>query len=188
MATVRNNILTQSFSGALGDMIVFRQLRGKTIVAKKGEPPRRQSAQQRENRSRFKEATLFAKAAMLNPERKAYYWRKAKKLNLPNAYTAAITDFMRKGEIKAIDAKPYKGKAGNTITIKASKKDFALNTVSVSICDAQGTIIESAAAIKKEPGVFMYKASQTVDIRKGVTIRVMLTDRGSDDVMQTVCV
>ena len=39
---------------------------------------------------------------LMVPEKKAYYTHKAKKLKLPNAYTAAICDFMPKGEIKKL--------------------------------------------------------------------------------------
>ena len=96
MAIVRNNSVTQGFSGMLDNLIVFRQLNGKTIVAKRPRPARRQSAQQRENRMRFHDATVFAKSAMYDPQKKAYYWKMAQELKLPNAYTAAITEYMRK--------------------------------------------------------------------------------------------
>lgn len=96
MAIVTNNPVTSGFSGMLGNLIVFRQLRGKTIIAKRPAPARHQSTWQRENRTRFRDATVFAKTAMRDREKKVYYWEKARELKLPNAYTAAITDFMRK--------------------------------------------------------------------------------------------
>lgn len=124
MATVSSNLLTKGFSGSMGP-IVFRQLRGKTVIA--GKPDKilkQQSAQQRQNRDRFKAASIWAKQQMLDEEKKAYYWRKAKKLKLPNAYTAAVCDYMRKGEIKEVDTRRYKGNAGDEIKIIATKKRF----------------------------------------------------------------
>src|SRR4051812_33003002 len=123
MAVVRNNALVNGLSGRIGKL-VFRQYGGKTILSGKAGSPRKQSTLQKENRSKFKDATQYAKASMLNPEKKAYYWRKAKKLKLPNAYTAAISDYLRKGEFKDVNTKHYKGKEGNTIHIKTYKKDF----------------------------------------------------------------
>lgn len=49
---------------------------------------------------------------MEDPALKAYYWRKAQKLKLPNAYTAALTDYMRKGKIESVNRKKYTGKIG----------------------------------------------------------------------------
>lgn len=105
MAIIKDNILTEGLSGMLGDVIVFRQLRGKTIVANKPRRPRSESAHQRENRLRFRTASAFAKLALKDPQKKVYYIAKARKLNLPNAYTAALTDYMRKPAITAVKCK-----------------------------------------------------------------------------------
>jgi hypothetical protein len=172
MATVYRNALTRDISGAIGN-IVFRQIRGKTIVCNKPDRLSKQSKQQRENRSRFKAATYWAKAQMLDPEKKAYYWRKAKKLKLPNAYTAAVSDYMRKGEIKEIDTKQYKGKAGDVIKLKIRKKDFAVRKVEVMILSGDGNFIESAVAVKKDNDVFIYKATKTIADKGPISIRVL---------------
>ena len=137
---------------------MFRQVRGKTILSGKGSSSRKQSALQRENRQKFKQASRYAKAVMLDADKKAYYWRKAKKLKLPNAYTAALSDYMRKGEIKDINTKRYAGKAGDAIYIQAGKKDFAVNTVVVSLYDANGVLIEYGNATKTDQSMFVYKA------------------------------
>jgi hypothetical protein len=50
---------------------------------------------QRGTRITFREATVFAKRVLKDPVRKAYYQNQARELKLPNAYTAAITEFMR---------------------------------------------------------------------------------------------
>lgn len=76
MAIIRDNILTEGMTGMLGDMLVFKNLRGKTIVCKRPSRPRRQSARQQENRNKFREASAWAKAVLLNPQTKAYYQKK----------------------------------------------------------------------------------------------------------------
>jgi hypothetical protein len=95
MATLRRNPIINGASGLFGDALVFRYQRGKTIIAKRPQLPKKQSEQQKTNRSKFRQATMWAQSVLENPERKEYYRKKAKKLNLPNAYTAAITDYMR---------------------------------------------------------------------------------------------
>jgi hypothetical protein len=175
MAIVQTNSMTKGISGAIGNL-VFRQLRGKTIITSKPKQRAKQSDQQRNNRSRFRSASAWAKTQMLDPQKKAYYWRKAEKLKLPNAYTAAVSDYMRKGEIKEIDTRWYKGKKGNVIRLKIQKHDFSIHQVKVVLRDAHGNVIESNMAIKKEQNIFLYKVTRTVESKIPVTICVMVMD------------
>jgi len=63
-------------------------------------------------------------------------------LKLPNAYTVALTDYMRKPKLKTFDS------YDNTVTCTVSKKDFQLKKVEVVIRKAEGeevrTIIPSS--------------------------------------------
>jgi hypothetical protein len=184
MAIIHANPITKGLSGSLG-RIVFRQLRNKTILANKPAQIKKQSEQQRKNRTRFKAATYWAKAIMLDPEKKAYYWRKAKKLELPNAYTAAVCDYMRKGEIREIDTRQYKGKAGDVIRIKVNKKDFSIHKVEAMLLDADGKVIEGALAIKKDDSTFFYKTTVTFIEKASVTIRIRIFDHYSNTVEES---
>jgi hypothetical protein len=149
MSIVKNNIVTEGLSGMLGDVVVFRQLRGKTIMANRPRKPTRQSELQRENRQRFRAATLFAREAMKDPEKKERYRVKARKLNLPNAYTAAITDYLRKPTVNSVKCK---GRSGDYISVNASKKGFTLASVEVIMTDAQGSPLITQAATLKDRG------------------------------------
>lgn len=111
-----------------------------------------------------------------DPEKKAYYQRMAKKLKLPNAYTAAITDYMRKGEIKEIDTRRYKGNAGDVIRVKAHKKDFTIGTVKITLCGEAGNIIESGKAVMRH-GFFIYKTCTTLPEKIPVKLNVSLSDQ-----------
>jgi hypothetical protein len=148
MAILKGNSLVQGFSGMMGN-IVFRTLRGKTIMAKKPRPARRQSALQREHRGRFRKAAAFAKAAMLDPQKKTYYWKKAHELKLPNAYTAAIADYMRKPVVTKVDTSKYHGREGDRLVITAGKMAFALASVEVTITDIEGKPLTSSVASPK---------------------------------------
>jgi hypothetical protein len=183
MATVSVNSIAHGLSGRLGG-VVFRQVRGKTIMSNTPCEVKKQSALQRENRSRFRSASAWAKGQTQDPEKKAYYTRKAKKLKLPNAYTAAICDYMRRGEIKEIDTRQYKGNAGDVIRLKVGKKDFSVYKVEVALYDAEGVEIESGMAIKKHDDVFFYKASETVIEKKPVRTCVIICDQYLNRVMK----
>jgi hypothetical protein len=98
MAIVKINDFTEGLSGAIGNL-VFRQLRGKTVISGKASPAK-QSEKQLENRNKFKHASNHVKFAMLNEELKKYYADKAAELKLPNAYTAALKEYLRNGELK----------------------------------------------------------------------------------------
>ncbi len=140
MATVATNPLINGLSGMLGKSIVFRTFRNKTVVAAAPSPPKRQSEQQRANRSKFREATAWAQATLQNPERKAYYQKKAKKLGLPNAYTAAITDYMRKPQAHIVC------KENNEITCCVYKKDFVLKEVRLTTSAGESIEVKTLEA------------------------------------------
>jgi len=154
MATVRNNPILNGLSGMLGRTIVFKTLRGKTIMANRPSPPKKQSEQQKTNRSKFRDASHWAHQVLLDPLKKEYYQRKAKKLKLPNAYTAAITDYMRKAKLsKRITT-------GNSITYEVSKKDFELKKVEITIKNMDGIVIEVRPVLKDRHNEWTFTISK----------------------------
>ena len=107
MASIQSNSVLHGVSGKIGPLIA-RQYQGRTIVYGQPRKPQKESILQRENRKRFKTASFYAKCELMDPDRKAYYRQKAKTLNYPNAYTAAITDYMRKGKLDEVDTSGYR--------------------------------------------------------------------------------
>ncbi len=84
---------------------MFRVIDGKTVVSAYNKPDkrkmkRRETELQRLYRSRFAEASRYAKEVLRDIDTYEYYKRKAKKLGVGSAYTAVITDFMRKGKYR----------------------------------------------------------------------------------------
>lgn len=144
MATVRTNPIVNGLSGMLGRTIVFRTLRGKTIMANRPSPPKKESEQQKTNRSKFRDASHWAHQVLLDPVKKDYYLKKAKKLKLPNAYTAAIADYMRSAKISRPIA------IGNSITYDVSKKDFELNKVEIMVKNTDGITTEIRPVYKNK--------------------------------------
>ncbi|MDR3297292.1 MAG: hypothetical protein LBS94_03555, partial [Prevotellaceae bacterium] len=79
MATSKNNVVTHGLSGKIGDLLVFRQMGGKTIVSKVPEKSNVVSDKQVAHRKRFQQAVIYAQGAVADPETKGLYEAAAKK-------------------------------------------------------------------------------------------------------------
>lgn len=187
MAVIQGNPLVNSARGAVGP-VMYRRVGNKTILSAKPSSPRKESEQQRANRQKFKEATSHAKNILKDPQKKAYYQQKAKKLKLPNAYTAAITDYMRKGEIKEISICKGKRGKGDRIRIRAGKKDFAINNVKVRLYDETGAFLFSDVAIRKDHHEFIFPVKERLALHASIKIRVIAEDMFCNNVEKEVYV
>lgn len=188
MAHVKNNNLTKGLSGKFGD-IMFRQIGMKTYAFPTPQRPKKESEKQRSNRNKFKEATQFAHAAMENEEKKAHYKKLAKKLKLPNAYTAAITDYMRKPEIDSVDGAKYDGMPGGKISIIAGKKQIPLESVNVIVSSPDNDVIECGAARRISLDEWVYKCKLTTQSTyTSYRIMVTVTDATGQSVDKTMLV
>lgn len=102
---VTTNPLLAEARGALGKVVVFKQMYGKTVMTnypRKADIPReKQSEAQRHTRDNFRNAAAFAKHALNDPAQRAYYEKKKVQLGLYSAYHAAITEYMRCNAVPA---------------------------------------------------------------------------------------
>jgi hypothetical protein len=176
MARSNNNILTKGLSGMIGKQIVFRTWNGKTFISVAPKKPKKQSPIQKENRSKFKRATLYAKSMMKDPIKKAEYKEIAKRFQLPNAYTAAITDYMRNPQIEALDLASYSGKADEEIKVTASKKGFEIQEVEVTVVDQNGEAIEEGKAVKGLGNEWIYKTTNNIGEKELVKFLIKVKD------------
>jgi hypothetical protein len=83
MAQSKDNIITHGLSGKLGNILVFSQRHGKTIVSKVPKHNPEQSAKQKEQVAKFQEAVIYAKTAIKDANTKAAYAARHKKVNQP---------------------------------------------------------------------------------------------------------
>jgi hypothetical protein len=109
MALVDRNDATEGLRGKFGRMFVFRKINGKTYASRAPRRPdkTKETMLQRGTRLSFREATAFAKRVLKDPAKKAFYLKMARELKLPNAYTAAITEFMRARNSKPAMVKTF---------------------------------------------------------------------------------
>ncbi|MDR1171614.1 MAG: hypothetical protein LBL24_04080 [Bacteroidales bacterium] len=159
MAKQKGNVVTHGLSGKIGDLLVFRQVDGKTVISKVPEPPKKVSEKQAEQRRRFRQAVIYARSAVESPETKEVYDKIAgKKGKTP--FIAAVADFLHVPEIRRIDLSDYSGQAGDTIRIEV-EDDAMIKYVRVGIIAADGTVIEEGPATPDISGyLWTYAAKQ----------------------------
>ena len=163
MAIIKNNVILQGSSGMFGKSVVFKQVRGKTVVCNRPAKPSTESNQQKENRDRFRKASAWAKNVLVDPDKKAYYQKKAKKLKLPNAYTAAIADYMRSAKVSQVN------EYGDKATFSVYKKDFDVAQIDIVVNKDSGD--KETRTLPKGECYFWLHPSE---INAGVV--VMITD------------
>jgi hypothetical protein len=173
MATSKNNVVTFGLSGKIGDMLVFRQRDGKTIVSKVPEHSAAVSDKQLAHRKRFQQAIVYGQAAMASPETKAPYEAAHKKGK--STFNVAVADFLHAPDIEHIDLSGYAGNVGDAIYITASD-DFAVASVHVSITNADQSLVEEGHAVPEAGNRWKYVAAQQNESLEGDKIVISAAD------------
>jgi hypothetical protein len=177
MSVIGNNPLLKGVSGMLANLIVFREVRGKTIIANRPKKTGILTPHQQKMKSRFINATQYAKKQMLNEQIKAEY---AKGINdrKHSAYAVALTDYMTTPKVNDIGLSKYKGTIGDTITINATD-DFKVTGVHVVILNSTGEVIEQGEAFRShdETDEWRYVITTTNTTLSGTKITARATDR-----------
>lgn len=99
MAIVQNNMLFHNFHGQFGKTMVFRVVRGKTIVSKYPDMSRvERSRDQKAYNNLFREAVENAKSELRDPDTKAALLRRMKKnpkLKDRNPMNVLVSEFLK---------------------------------------------------------------------------------------------
>ncbi len=185
MATSKNNVLTHGLSGTVGDLLVFRNKGGKVIVANK---PKERTSEYTEgekaHQQLFQRATLYGKAVLADPAKKAAYNAAAK--DGQSAYNVAVADFFHAPDIDTIDISGYTGKVGDSIKITVTD-NFQVSEVTVSIYNADGTEVEHGAAVQSaNPSEWIFTAKLANESVEGDRIEVKAYDLPGNESEMTV--
>ncbi|RYZ18452.1 MAG: hypothetical protein EOP49_49605, partial [Sphingobacteriales bacterium] len=171
MARSKNNIATQGLSGSI-DQFVFRQLHGKTVVAKRPKTSESVKPAQQVVRNIFKMATIYAKNALSNPVLLQFYRSKARKGQSP--YNMALADYCKPPEIGDIDASSYNGSIGSTIKVVVTDNG---KVESVKLKIQKGSLIEEGDAVLQSDGLtWMFTTTVANSTLNGTIISVDATD------------
>jgi|GEM_PF-4589923 hypothetical protein len=173
MAIVANNDLTRGLRGRIGRWLIFREVRGKTIAshAPRKPDPRKQSAAQRLTRSTFREASAWAVRILLDPVKKQYYADVAKAEALPNAYTAAVREYMREVAARGM-------KEQETFSVSAQRE--------ANISEQHKSISSPPTRHKPSEGMSQNVARPVLRLSKGIYCNEQLATTGSNYVRQEI--
>jgi hypothetical protein len=169
MATQEGNVVTYGLRGKIGDLLIFRQRDGKTVVSKIPAYSGTASEKQMEHRMRFQQAVIYAKAAVASPETEEIYKEAAKKGRYP--FNVAVADFFNAPDIHLIDVSEYTGSAGERIRIIVND-DVAVKSVKVEIRNADGSLLEEGNAAQSAGGLWIYTTTRDNDNLDGDKITV----------------
>jgi hypothetical protein len=185
MAQIRSNPIMTGASGMLGDIVVYRQYKGKTLMCNRPEKRTAITPHQQKMKSRFLEAVAFAKKMIADPATKALY-QPGPESKFTSAYAAALADYLKRPVIDDVDVSNYHGNEGDVIVVKASDIARTL-TVSVSIVGSNGEIIDQGEAL---PNAFnpdyVFRTSKRNDLLKGSTIQIMVKDKPGNMVTKEI--
>jgi hypothetical protein len=173
MAKQTRNVVTHGLSGKIGDLLVFRQVKGKTIVSNVPNHSQKVSDKQEAHRLRFQQAVIYAQAALASPTTGAVYQTAAKNGRQP--FNVAVADFFNAPDVNHIDLKDYSGSVGDTITVSVSD-DVSVQSVEVAIYHADGSLVESGAAVNKLGSLWVYTVTQDNTQTAGNKIIITASD------------
>jgi len=177
MAKVKLNPVLEQIRGQVGEL-VFKHYGDEVIVGRK--PDRSgvlPSDIQLEHQERFRQAVLYGRLVMADPEMKANYEKAAKAKGKP-LFSLTVADFFNAPVIDEVDLSGYSGQAGNPIIVRAHD-DFKVTRLLVTVSDSSGEEIESGEAVETPPngGRWVYTAISSLVQGSTVRIAVMVNDQ-----------
>lgn len=132
---------------------------------------------------KFKEAVLYAKSVLVDPDVKAQYQSKAKPGE--SAFNVAVADFLVPPVMNEIDCGLYTGQVGSLIKVKATD-NFKINSIMVAIYKADDSLLESGAAVVSGNGIdWVYTATHLNATLTGCKVVATATDTPGHKVEMT---
>jgi hypothetical protein len=186
MAISYDNAITKNYHGMMGG-IVFRCRGDMSIMSKRPDCSRVvKTKAQKANMKRFAAATIYGKKVLSDPMLREKYEKKKKMYQ--SIWNAAISDFMSRPKVQAIDVKDYKGLSGNEIKISARDR-FKFEAVIVTILNILGLVIESGRAVANplSDGMeWVYKTTVMNPSYEGSKVVVRVSDLPGNVVQEPV--
>jgi hypothetical protein len=169
------SLVTKGLRGSIGGSLVFRKINGQTIVSASPEMvPQEPSIKQKEQREKFRQASLYAQRVDSDPELRAEYVLGAKLKGFPNVRSFIIADFFRSPEILSIrvSTEPA-GSILETIVV-----DFMrVKTVTVVVNDPVGSMLETGNAVMGiDKQTWTYNFTNPANLAAGAIFEITATD------------
>jgi hypothetical protein len=163
MAKIDDNLFLLGARGMVGNQMVFRIRKGNIILSKRPRRTKNQTDAQIAHALRFKEATIYAKAALTDEDtRKAYSERAQNSEDALSAYNVAVADYLNSPVIRKVNLEGYSGQSGEGIVVSATD-DFQVKEVSVEIRQSDDTLVEKGTALAESNGLDWKYTTQSVN-------------------------
>ena len=173
MAKVRLNPILEQLRGQVGDL-VFKRYGERVIISRKPDMEGQEwSEAQTAHRERFRQATIYGKMVMADPQAKAIYEEAARAKGKP-VFSLTVADFFNAPSVDEVDLSEYTGAVGDAIVIQAHD-DFDVSGVSVSLTGVDGNAIESGEAVETPAGSGRWVYAATAAAPTGTTVRIAVT-------------
>jgi len=176
MGFVTDNDLIDGVSGRVGNKIVFRTVKGKTMVTRRPKFTAEPTPAQTAFRAQFKDAAKYAKTKMLDPVVKEVYTRMAGDKPFNSAFTEAVRDYLAAFEVRTIDVSSFSGAAGSIIPVQVSDNDRVVS-LKVAIYDNANNLVETGAATYTPGDVYWRYTTQQAIVLPGIKIVATATTR-----------
>lgn len=173
MAKVKLNPVLEKIQGQIGDL-VFKRYGDEVVISRKADMSgRTPSAAQLAHQERFREAAMYGRMVMADPESKALYVDAAKAKGKP-VYALMVADFFNAPSVDVVDVSGYSGAVGDEIVVMASD-DFDVAEVQVALTTGDGTSIEAGAAVETPVNSGRWVYTTTVATVTGTAVRIAVT-------------
>lgn len=157
MVKVKKNIVMEGMSGALGDQLILKWVRGgRTILCVKPtfDPDRQYSEAQLAHQQRFREASAYGRQHKRDP----LYLALAKD-TAQTGYNVALGDWLNPPQILEIDLRNWHGASDEPIRM-CVQDDVQVVRVRVEITDEAGGMLEAGQATEAGALWWEYRAGQ----------------------------
>jgi hypothetical protein len=139
-----NRTLIESISGAIGDLVFYRDAEGNLIVQHKGKRTKPPSVPQVAHNDRFKLASAYGNRVKLDPALSAEYRPLCHGRMAP--YHAGLRDFLNPPAVGAVDLQSFSGQPGQLIRIVATDDSRVLSVQVLLRHATSNTILEQGPA------------------------------------------
>lgn len=189
MALINENLFVLGASGMVGKQMVYRNCNGKIILSKRPRRTQKQTDAQMAQMLRFKEASIYAKAALMNEAtRKAYTEKAQNSTDRLSAYNVAMADYLNAPVIRKVNLEKYSGQAGEEIVVSAFD-DFEMKEVTVEIRQSDNTLVEKGNALADGNGLdWIYKTQSVNAMPTGSMVTACAVDRPGNVTKKEVAV
>jgi hypothetical protein len=175
MAKLISHPVVNALQGRIGRLVFVHE--GDSVFVRQAPAPRKEpfSAAQMAGISKFRLATLWAKALLRDPVMKAAYARVCHGHLSP--FNMAVRDYLTPPVLHHVDLAGYTGKVGDVIRIRATD-DFRVVQVPVEIRTVAGDLVEAGVADRSSDvnGEWLYSVQVTVPAGTTLTIEVAALD------------